>query len=290
MGSIEEATRYLIDSRIDELMWGGFDDWFAYLTEKMKLGLGYVKENRKQIIEVFQRRNVMVHNNGITHSSYVNKVSADLRTDVSLGEPLTVSPDYLSRSIDLIVTNFLLVAADLWKQLDPSDEMRGQVLVEIAFERLRQERWKVAEGLSCFLMKDKKLSERNQLIGALNYWQSIKWQNRFEEVRSQVRDSDFSAKDELYQAARYALLDDDKSFFSLLPAVFDGGKLDLDRLGTWPIFREMRKSQLYQDFLQSRGDDPSRSPAERFLTARIVPQLAAPGGNSGETAALPKAQ
>jgi hypothetical protein len=69
LGSIEEAKRYLIDSRIDELMWGGFDDWFAHLTEKVKLSLGYVKENKKEIIEVFQRRNVMVHNNGITHSS-----------------------------------------------------------------------------------------------------------------------------------------------------------------------------------------------------------------------------
>src|SRR5581483_11733704 len=67
LGSIQDATNYVIDSRIDELMWGGFESWFTYLIEKMKLSAGYVKTKKNEIIEVFQRRNVMVHNNGLAH-------------------------------------------------------------------------------------------------------------------------------------------------------------------------------------------------------------------------------
>jgi hypothetical protein len=254
IGSIEDATRYLIDARIDELMWGGFNDWFAYLNERMKLSLGYVKEHKSRIIEVFQRRNVMVHNNGLVHSSYISNVAPELRENVDIGTNLPVSPIYLANVIDLIESNFTLIAAELWKQLDPTDENRGTLLIEIAFERLQQERWEVAKSLSFFLMQDKKLPERDQLVGTLNYWQSLKWQGRFDDIRSVVETADFSAKDEVYQVARFALLDNDEKFFKLLPDVFSANKLDLDRLTTWPIFKSMLKSKLYEGFVKAYSE------------------------------------
>jgi hypothetical protein len=276
MGSIEDATRYLIDTRIDELMWGGFGDWVAYLTEKMKLSLGYLKESKPRIVEVFQRRNVMVHNNGLVHSSYISNVTQELRENTKIGEQLSVSPLYLSQAIDLIEMCFILIGAELWKQLAPNDENRGTLLIEIAFDRLQQERWEVAEKLSFFLMQDKRLPERDQLVGTLNYWQSIKWQNRFEEVRSAVESADFSAKDELYQAARLALLDNDKAFFTLLPDVLSAEKLDLERLAKWPIFKSMRESRLYEEFVKAHtpvdsGTREGSSPhASKSVTITVV--------------------
>jgi hypothetical protein len=102
------------------------------------------------------------------------------------------------------------------------------------------------------------LPERDQIIGTLNYWQSLKWQNRFDEVKDQVKTADFSAKDELYQIARHCLLDDEGSFFAMLPDVFRAEKLDMERLTTWPIFREMRKAPGYQKFV-SEHTPPSEA-------------------------------
>ena len=38
--------------------------------------------------------------------------------------------------------------------------------------------------------------------GLLNYWQSVKWQGRFESIQKEVEQADFSAKDPLYQLAQ----------------------------------------------------------------------------------------
>jgi hypothetical protein len=253
--SVGDARKYLVDIRIDEIMWGSFEDWIKYLTEKVKLSAGYLKPARERLIEIFQRRNVMVHNNGVANSIYFHKVAAELRVGVSLGQELSISPEYLRDGIDLIESNFILLGAELWKQLDAKDEDRGAAIADIAFKRLGEERWAVAETLSNFLRADKQLPERFQLIGILNYWQCLKWVGRFDEVRSDVESADFSAKDELFQIGRYALLDDVENFVKLLPIVLGAEKLDQEKLGTWPIFKEMVKTEPVLEFLKLRGPE-----------------------------------
>jgi hypothetical protein len=172
-----------------------------------------------------------------------------------------VDRPYLDEAIARFERCFTLIAAELWKQLDPCDEERGKVLVKIAYEHLLAERWDVAEGLSYFTMHDKQLPERDQLMGTVNYWQSLKWQGRFEEVQEEIAAADFSAKDELFRLAQLALLDREEEFFELLPSVLDSEKLPRRALAEWPLFREMRGSSEYMENYQAELEDlPEDSP------------------------------
>jgi hypothetical protein len=246
--SIEDAQRHLLDLRVNEIMWGGFEDWIKILKSTLKLSCGYLEGKRDSLVEVFQRRNVMVHNNGRVHTSYLQKVEPKLRTGIALGQALPVSPEYLESAIDLVELNFILFCAELWKKSEPTDEERSGVMTDIAFKRLTEERWTVAEGISLFCKADKRVSERGQLVAQLNYWQSLKWQNRVEEVKSEIQAADFSAKDELFQIGRLALLEDASAFFAMLPSVLESNKLTRAHLKEWPIFRDIRKTQQYADF------------------------------------------
>ncbi len=251
LGSVEDARKYLTDLRIDEIMWGSFDDWIKFLTGTVKLSASYLGPHRAALVEVFQRRNVMVHNNGIVHSSYLKRVDPSLRKNISPGDSLSVSPVYLEKAIDLVERNFVLFAAELWKRLSPDDGERAKVMNEVAFERLKADRWLVSEGLSFFTLNDKKIPEQDRLIAQLNYWQSVKWQGGFDSVRKEVEGSDFSAKDDLYQLARLALLDDADSFYRSLPKLMRTEKITPEMLSNWPIFREMRKDGRFNKYGKS---------------------------------------
>jgi hypothetical protein len=253
--SIEDARRHLIEMRVDEIMRGSLEDWIKFLNTKMGLSMGYLSPHQDELIEIFQRRNLVVHNNGIVHSGYLAKVAHDLRKGIVTGHKLEVAPGYLMQAIDIVELIFILTAAELWKKLDPVDAGRGGTLIEEAFSSLVGERWKVAEGISYFLMRDKGLPERDQLVGQLNYWQSLKWQDQFDKVKLEVEKADFSAKDELFKLARLALLSDKESFFELLPSVIDCRKLSCLQFRDWPIFREMRKYDEYQKFYQEHRKD-----------------------------------
>jgi hypothetical protein len=254
-GSIADAQRHLIEMRVGEIMWGSLDDWIKFLKTKMNLSMGYVTPHLDELTEIFQRRNVVVHNNSAVHSSYLAKVAPELRKGISVGDKLAVPPEYLIRAIDIIELDFILVGAELWKKLDPNDAKRGRALIDEAFTGLVAERWAVAEGISYFVMLDKGLPERDRLIGQLNYWQSLKWQGQFDKIKPDVEEADFSAKDELFQLGRLALLSETKPFFDLLPSVIHSEKLTCAQLRDWPIFREMRKCEEYRKFYEEHRKD-----------------------------------
>jgi hypothetical protein len=253
-GSVEDARRYLIDLRVDEIIRGSLEDWLDFLKTNLQLSMGYLSGTLDELVEVFQRRNVTVHNNGTVHSLYIKKVKDNLRQGVLLGANLPVDVNYLNKAIDLVERTFVLIGAELWKKWEPNDEDRAILLITVAFERLIGERWSVAESLSYFVKEDKQMPETHRLKGELNYWQAKKWQGAFELVRSEVEAADFSAKDRLFQISRLALLDKTEDFFAMLPSVLDSKHLDLDMLYSWPIFRSIRATETFKSLYGIRDD------------------------------------
>ena len=140
--------------------------------------------------------------------------------------------------------SFILIAAELWKKLEPENEDRG-ILISLAFDHIQAERYGLGEGLSRFTMKDARLSEECRLKASLNFWQAVKWQDRFESVRQEIEKADFSAKAPLFRLARFALLEEGNEFFELLPEVLKSGTLKPVDVDIWPIFKNMRTDPRY---------------------------------------------
>jgi hypothetical protein len=255
--TIDDARTHLIESKIEGLLRGSISDWFNYLKSHLKLSLEYIEPYEADLIEVTQRRNLLVHNGGVVNSIYMSKVPEEVRSDVKLGHPIEVSEKYLEKALRTIERVFVLVGAELWKKLSPADESRFETLFDISWKHLKAERWELAEGISYFIMQDKKQPEVNQLVGMMNYWQSLKWLGRFEEVRSDVERTDFSAKQQRFALAQAALLDDEERFFTILPRVLEAGEITEEALHEWPILRKLRTTdrfrQLYSKSELSSG-------------------------------------
>lgn len=246
IGTIEEAKSYLIDLRIEEVLRGSFSDWVNFLKTQLKLSMGYLSDEENYLIEIYQRRNLLVHNGGVVNKIYLTKVSESVRAKLEIGKAISVSQEYLDESITRFERFFFLACLELWKKLLPQDRERSQVLIDLTYKNLCNERWKIAESLSYFLMNDKQLPEIDRLIGQINYWQSLKWQNRFEEIRKEVQTTDFSAKDERFLLAKAALLDDEELFFELLPIALKTDKLTENDLRNWPLFQGIRKGDTFK--------------------------------------------
>ena len=255
IGSIEDAKAYVIDSCVEQILRGSFNDWLAFLKQRIRLSMGYIEEHRPKLAEVCERRNLLLHHGGIVNSIYLAKVPAELRQGLSIGDQVHVTRPYLEDAISRFERCLILIAAELWKKIDPKDEERAEVLIDIAYEHLVAERWDVAESLSYFTMCDRQLPEKSHLIGTINYWQSVKWQDRFEEARDEIEATDFSAKDEVFRLAQLVLLDDEEGFFQLLPHALNSGSLPKRALAEWPLFREMRKSPKYIEEYQAELGD-----------------------------------
>lgn len=249
--TIQDARQHLIDSKVEDILRESFEYWIKYLKERINLSMSYIEPYMAQMTEVYQRRNIIVHNGGRINSIYLSKVDPILAKTLNIGDKVEINSGYFNDTIDAFELCFMLIAAELWKKLKPEDEERSGTILDLAFNHISEERWKIGEGLSLFLIQDKLMPESRRLRGQVNYWQSLKWQDRFEEIRSEVENADFSAKEPIFRLVLFALLDKEEEFFSLVPTVIKNEDLSYQELDTWPIFRSIRKSEKYAYFRQS---------------------------------------
>jgi hypothetical protein len=252
---VNEARDALIDHRVDGLMRESLEYWLRFLKEQTKLGLGYLDASKDEIREIFLRRNLVVHTGGIVNSIYLRDVAESLRKDLKVGNKVDVSREYLARAIDLLDYGFTLVISEMWKKLDALDEQRATDLLPIGFAHLEAGRWECARYVNDFVVRDKGLSENIRLRAQINYWQSFKWEGRYEEVRQEVEAADFSAKAPVFQFAQAALKDDYDLCFKLLPPLLANGVLTTDSLETWPLFKNLRQQEEFSKYLPSDAEE-----------------------------------
>lgn len=247
-GTIQDAEKFLIDSKIEEVFRAGFDAWMDILKDEVKLKLPYVRPFFNELLEVYQRRNLLVHNGGIVNSIYISKVSSDISKDLKIGDKLTITSEYLENAICKLHIVFTLIAAELWKKLEPNEESRADILNSIAYKNMNQGRWEVAEWLSCFIKDDENLKSRVKTVGQLNFWLSRKKRGNKELVIGEVLKADFTDKSLRYQLAVSALTDNKEEFFDLLPETLRTKSLVIEELLEFPIFDEMRNSIEFEEF------------------------------------------
>jgi hypothetical protein len=274
--TISDARAYYVSSKIEDLLRGSLADWLSFARNTIKLSMGYLKDDLELLEETFQRRNIVVHNGGRANSIYLSRVGEKSRSGVTVGDDLTPEKEYLTERIDLWEKTCVLIAAELWKQISPDDADRGSLLMELAYDHLLAKRWRVAEAISSFLIRDKQLSEGTHLASQLNYWQCRKRLGDWSHIRNEVEKADYAAKSSIYQLGHLALLDRVDDFYALVPRALSAGELSLDDLREFPIFEEMRRDQRFEQYRPAPPKKARRRRASASKPTDAVPSAGAP--------------
>ncbi len=270
--TIDEARGVLIEHKVEALMRESLETWLKFFKEKPKLGMGYMTNETPRMGEIFKRRNLVVHNGGRAGRKYLEDVDEALRPGIKLGEIVEITPSYLNAAIDLLEQQFLLLAAELWKNLYPQDDERGGVLTTLAVRRLDDSRWLISRGLSLFVINDKNMKEPARLRGQINYWQSFKWAGEYEVIRMEVEGADFSAKAPLYQLAYAAIKDDFARCFELLPGLLERGELKKFDLNSWPLFKSLRERAEFSAYKETTAGSRDGNVAKEAGLDRDSPE------------------
>lgn len=260
--SVESARAYLVEKEVEGFLRGSIDDWLALLEKRCNLSMGYIDQTiRDELVETYQRRNLLVHNGGRINSHYLKRVREDLRWQGS-NDTVEVPEDYLADRIGTFERAFVLIGAELWKRVSPTDGGRYDVVFDRTWGHLKAKRWDIARSFAFFTMNDKQLPEISQLTARFNYWQCQKWLGCFEKVKDEVMGADLSAKEPRFRLGQLALLENHKDFVPMAKKLVEKGDLTIDDLQTWPIFRGMRKIEAFKKaFPKAKDSDVDSSTA-----------------------------
>lgn len=266
IGSIEDAKKYLIDTKVESILRGSLTDWIKFLKEQMKLSMSYLSEYQDTLVEAFQRRNLYVHNGGVVNSIYLKNCTIEDDNQPDSGEKLTCNAEYIESILTAFEKTFLLIASELWKKNEPESERRFRILNSMSYEHICNGRYDIGAALAFFLWRDKGQKESDRIMAQINYWQAKKWQDDFSKVRKDIEKADFSAKDPMFIVAKHVLLDEYDEAFGLLPDILRSGKINFDNVVEWPLFKSLREEDGFEEIesefcLDSSSEDVSEQEA-----------------------------
>ncbi|HHY22771.1 MAG TPA: hypothetical protein GX527_00815 [Clostridiaceae bacterium] len=253
---VKDAKMFIIDNKLENLIRGSFEDWIDFLKEKLNLNMGYINEVKERLIEVFQRRNIVVHNKGIVNSIYLSKVSGKYKNEVKKGYPVFLDRQYLESAINDLELNFSLIAFELWKNKKKDDQSRFKLLTNLISSNLDFKRWEIIKGFSTFLGNDSCCTHWHKMFAKINYWLSCKRLGTFDKVKDKVIAEDLSACTMDFQLCKSALLDEKDNVFRLMNQILENEILSFDDIDSWPIFDEYKEDTMYQDIENRwKGED-----------------------------------
>lgn len=247
LGTIDDAKKYLIDSKVESIMRSSLDDWIKFLKDTVKLSMSYLDDYKNGMIESCQRRNLYVHNGGVVNSIYLKNCSFLKDVDYSVGDKLNTDLDYINETISTFEKCFTLIASELWKKNEPKSDKRFKVLFGLASNHINNERYGLAESILYFLCGDKQNTEFNLLMSKLNYWYSIKCQGSLDKIRAEIEKEDMSAKQPIFQFMKLNILSDFEGASGLVVRLIEQGYISLDEIMSNLIYKDLVDSDFFKE-------------------------------------------
>lgn len=260
IGSISDAKELLLEERVTSLMKESADSWFKFL-EKINDKIGKLKRQRLTVIEFFQRRNIIVHNNGIVNTFYLSNVDESLRKGIKKGTRLEVTYEYildtLDQFLDIGLTIFWWVSQRICRgEIDEIIRIYGN----IAFDLLSNEKYVNSRKVYDLLLDQKdKMSNKDYLMYKINSWQTYKWNGEFEQVKDNIQAYDFTLAPSEFQMCRAILLDDNAEALVQLKrrmAQLEQNETEnsvIDAYLKWPLFKEFIGDENFNSYLHELG-------------------------------------
>ncbi|WP_152613353.1 hypothetical protein [Inquilinus limosus] len=246
LGSVEAAKEYLIDREVDVITRKNHYDQIKWIKDKLTLDFPLSNDLMKSLIEVCERRNLLVHTDGSVNHQYIRNCS-EHNIDLSKtkrGERIALNPKYVRDSADVIFEFGSRITQAVWRNLYKKeiDEAAG-ALNGAAYSLIVKERFELAQrllnfGLSEFEKKESDLTRKMMIVNLAN---AKKLSGDQKSAIDILDGEDWSASSNKFKICVAAVRGDDAEAIRLVPIV--GKELRVEDYQKWPVFRELRKNR-----------------------------------------------
>lgn len=239
--TMEEFRKHSIELAADEILRGGFDRWMRWFGIERKITIPEVTEDNIRLVEIFQRRHLLVHNGGIVNKFYLSK-APQAKHAPPLGVELRASERYLRNAVDeLTIAGTKLSFALLQKVLKDTQHLKlsEEHLVSIAYDALKDESWRVAKEISDWHY-DWSNSDVCRLSARVNGWLSTKMLDDLMSIQLEIENWDTSALAGNYRLARLALLNQNREAYELVATLLQSNEIGSHEWSEWPVLAGVR--------------------------------------------------
>jgi hypothetical protein len=261
IGSIEEAENELISREIDALLRDNLEKQFEYLSRRLKVNLDALTNYKDVLVEIFQRRNVFVHNDGIANKIYMARVAPDvLESGMKDGKKLDVTNEYLNKALDTVYISGVMLIQLCWRKWQKnSSEEADSVYISLIYEELLDKDYSCIKNLQNFSTGLKYETDRTKRVLVVNHAIALRELNEIEEMEDIINTLDWSSCSLEFRTALLALRKEESKLLDILPKAIAAKEIDRFALEQWPLFTPFHRSPGYIALLESCPEEISLS-------------------------------
>ena len=247
---LDEIKRILVNRELDEFMRKSLKDWYVYF--KSKHGVDVLSDCTifDEFREIYYRRNIVVHNQGLVNEIYLKEVSSNCK----IGDRLFIDKNYFEKAVS---KTLIMIYHTIWhirKKFNDDDSALTNYMFNQGYDYMVNKRWEVSAYIFKTIMCNISHEEYDKLCCRVNYWVSIKNIDGIDAIKTEVENFDVSAKNEIFLATKYALLDDFKNLSNILDKLINKS-IPANYIKEWPLFLQYRDTQEYTDFVKIHIND-----------------------------------
>lgn len=237
--SLRDIRIQLSDEYVSNVMRGGLDAWMNWFNKKLNLVVDGVTTEADELLEIFQRRHLLVHNGGVVNRQYMDKLG--FRDGVQIGDKVGVSHKYLSAAIESLTSAGVKLALSNLAKLGSKDDNTyvEHQITRYCYNALKMREWDVVINI-CEWSLARMKSDDHKLPIQVNLWLAKKLRDGLTAIKADVESWPVSTRSKVYQLAKLALLDQHGDAYALACNLIDAGDLTLQEWHDWPLLEDVR--------------------------------------------------
>lgn len=244
--SFEDLITDLVDDEIHSLMRGSHEEQVKYIEDNFAIDIRTGFERWPQFIEVFERRNLAAHGEGLANARY-NRICTSIKVPeearLPVGAKLDLSDAYLRRATDVLLEFGTLLIWWLWLKQEPNQAERAYLEINSAtFELITEKRYRLASRIlqSALSRKTKGAPESAKRMMTVNLANCYKKLNEDKECAKTLDTFDWTASSDEFKISVASLRDDVDLVVSLMHRVTDDNVVGKQGIRDWPVFDWVR--------------------------------------------------
>ncbi len=246
-------TQQAISDEVNDILRLGYKDVPNAFSKKTGIDISEVKAYSNKLIELFERRNVFVHNSGRIDSRYMKKVPNNYLKQINARENLLLSipNSYLGECIEAVLVVGTIMSQRIWRKYSNDCRLADYTLTELIFEKLIEERYSLVNSLADFALGVAFSNKSSRYAVLIN--NAIAYDNLGDKIRKERTLSKIGNVHELpisQQVAYYCVnLENDRAM-TLLQKAIANGDIDETDLRDWPAFKYIESDPRFREITQ----------------------------------------
>ena len=250
--SQKSFEEFLIEREVENIMLKSHSQRFDWIEERLNKKFIKKLKTWPEFIEVTERRNLLVHNDGKVTEEYL-KVCKENRVrfkeKINTGEVLAPNPQYVRKAHDCLYEMAVIVVQELWrKYLKTNIKSADYSLDMICDNLISSEEFVLADRILDYATEkiEKYSTEEIENSFIINRALSKKLNGKSQAAEKIIGEKDWSSSSLKFQLSNKIILGKFDDAARIMKRIGKKGEISQDNYIEWPLFKKFRQSPKFK--------------------------------------------